>query len=416
MNIRILTLTSPLHDQRQTDRASQEFINLIEENSKKIMPALGFVHGGELDTQSAAGVSPEDIPVIHVRTGGTEELFRKFRHAIRGKVWLLASGTSNSLAASMEILSYLRSIGRDGEILHGPAEMISGRICRIAGAAEAVFTLKGMRAGVLGQPSDWLIASSADRETVLRRLGVELVDIPMQEVLEEIAVQDLRGKEASADPVSIGISGDYDRNILAGALSIYFALREIASRYRLGAMTVRCFDLLRPVRNTGCLALAVLNRDGIVSGCEGDIPAMLSMAIARALTGSSGFQANPSCFDPARGSVVFAHCTIPLDMVREYRYDTHFESGIGIAVKGTVPEGDITVFKVSGDLKRMVAEEGKLVCNLNSPELCRTQIEIHPDKKDIFNYFLSCPIGNHHVILPGRHRNLIETFFSLLGD
>lgn len=414
MKIRIFTLTSPLHDPDQTDRASQGFINGIEEASGRIMPGLEFIRCGELDSDNPDVSCDDGIPVIYVRTGGTEELFIRNRQAVSGKVWLLASGLSNSLAASMEILSYLRSTGGKGEILHGSAEAVSGKLCRIAAASEAAQSLRGMRAGVLGQPSDWLIASAADRNAVLHRLGVELVGIPMSEVIEEIGRQERRGNEAAMDPDSMGISGEYDRDTLAGALAIYFALREIVSRYRLRALTIRCFDLLGTVRNTGCLALAMLNRDGIVSGCEGDIPAMLTMAIAHALTGSSGFQANPSRFDSITGSAVFAHCTVPLDMVRVYRYDSHFESGIGVAIKGLLPEGDITIFKVSGDLKRYVAEEGTLSCNIDSPQLCRTQVEIHPDSKEVFTYFLSNPIGNHHIILNGRHRDLIETFFSIL--
>lgn len=414
MNIRIYTLTSPLHDPDQTDRASQGFINGIEEASGRIMPGLEFIRCGELDADNPDVSCDEGISVIHVRTGGTEELFIRNRQAVSGKVWLLASGMSNSLAASMEILSYLRSTGGEGEILHGSAEAVSGKLCRIAVASEAAQSLRGMRAGVLGKPSDWLIASAADRDAVLHRLGVELVDVPMQEVIGEIGKQQSRGKEAAMAPDSLDISGEYDRNTLAGALAIYFALKEIVSRYNLRALTIRCFDLLGPVRNTGCLALAMLNRDGVVSGCEGDIPAMLTMTIAHALTGSSGFQANPSRFDSASGSAVFAHCTVPLDMVREYRYDSHFESGIGVAIKGLLPEGDITVFKVSGDLKRFIAEEGVLSCNIDSQQLCRTQVEIHPDRNGIFEYFLNNPIGNHHIILRGRHRDLIETFFSVI--
>ena len=35
-------------------------------------------------------------------------------------------------------------------------------------------------------------------------------------------------------------------------------------------MTVRCFDLLGRIGTTGCLALAILNAEGIPAACEGD--------------------------------------------------------------------------------------------------------------------------------------------------
>lgn len=147
---------------------------------------------------------------------------------------------------------------------------------------------------------------------------------------------------------------------------------------------LRCFDLLGSVGNTGCLALAMLNREGLTAGCEGDVPTML-----------------------------FAHCTIPLDMVRSYRYDTHFESGIGVAVKGEVEEGDVTVFKLSGDMKRAFVCEGRLEKNLCEKDLCRTQLLLSSDAG--LEYFFSDPIGNHHVILKGHRASLIKSFLSFVG-
>ena len=75
---------------------------------------------------------------------------------------------------------------------------------------------------------------------------------------------------------------------MEGAKTIYLALKELVSRHRLQGFTLRCFDLLTTVHNTGCLALARLNAEGIVSGCEGDVPTLLTMAIVKVLTGVSG--------------------------------------------------------------------------------------------------------------------------------
>ena len=172
--------------------------------------------------------------------------------------------------------------------------------------------------------------------------------------------------------------------------------------------TLRCFDLLTSVRNTGCLALAKLNAEGYVAGCEGDVPAMLTMMIARSLFGISGFQANPSRINPETGEMLFAHCTIPLDMVERYEYDTHFESGIGVAIRGFMKEGPVTIFKVSADLSRHFIAEGHLVENQSKPDLCRTQQVIRLADKHQTAYFLTNPIGNHHIILPGRHKLLLE--------
>src|SRR5699024_3890820 len=104
-------------------------------------------------------------------------------------------------------------------------------------------------------------------------------------------------------------------------LKIYIGLKNIVDKYNLDGLTVRCFDLLSKVNNTGCIALSLLNDEGIISSCEGDVPALISMLILNALSGEPVFMANPSSIDVEKNEVVFAHCTIPLDMTEDYVLD-----------------------------------------------------------------------------------------------
>ena len=138
---------------------------------------------------------------------------------------------------------------------------------------------------------------------------------------------------------------------------------------------------------------------------------MISMMIGRAVTGVSGFQANPSSINPDTGEMVFSHCTVPLDMVSGYGLDTHFESGIGVGIRGNIPEGPVTVFKVAGDLSRHFVCEGELLRCEAKPDLCRTQavLRLPPAASE---YFLTEPIGNHHIILPGHVAAELEALLS----
>ncbi len=395
MNIAIYTLTSPLHDEKAVEAATHEFLDSLH------------IHY-DFQGTDFADYGSHVLDLLYIRTGGTEGVFRQLLPTLRGQssrpFYLLTSGKSNSLAASMEILSYLRQQGIQGEIIHGSPSYITEKISLLERIGEARRRLSGLRLGIVGKPSDWLISSDAVPDIVRERLGIELVDIPMQELLDEIGLQK---QEAASSFVPEG-TPDPVRNALPGAERIYHALRSLVQRHGLGGFTLRCFDLLTTVRNTGCMALARLNAEGFVAGCEGDVPALLSMAIVRTLTGISGFQANPARIDPQTGEMLMAHCTIPLDMVERYELDTHFESGIGVAIRGYVPVGPVTLFKVSGDLRRSFAAEGQLLQCQAQPDLCRTQQVIRLDNPAQTTYFLTNPIGNHHIVLPGHHRELLE--------
>lgn len=381
-NIAIYTLTSELHDEQAVNAVTQEFLNNlnIEYDFK----------GSDYSSYGSSALS-----LIYVRTGGTEGIFKRLLPELQTKTsrpfYLLTSGKSNSLAASMEILSYLNQQNIKGEIIHGSATYIAKRIGLLEATEKAHQKLNGMRLGIIGEPSDWLISSHADKAQIKAKLGIDLIDIPISELIDALTPQE-------------GMSG---------ALQIYEALKNIVEQHQLQGFTLRCFDLLTTVKNTGCLALAKLNSEGYVAGCEGDVPAMLSMMIVRSLLNISGFQANPASIDPETGEMLFAHCTIPFDMVERYEYDTHFESGIGVGIRGYMKEGPVTIFKVSGDLQRHFIAEGYLLRNQAKPDLCRTQQVIKLSDKHQTSYFLNHPIGNHHIIIPGHHKEILEKILAV---
>ena len=390
----IYTITSGLHDEAAVSRLSDAFLN-------GVFPEGGF----EFKGSDFSDFGTHTLDLIYVRTGGAEGIFKALLPEMlaRGieRYYLLTSGKSNSLAASLEILSYLRQQGLKGEVLHGSDAYVSERIHLLEKVQEARARLREMRIGVIGQPSDWLIASQADPIALLDKLGVRMVEVPMEELLVEIGKA--QGESAPAEQ-------EMDRKVreaYPGAVKIYNALKVLVARHGLDAFTLRCFDLLSTVGNTGCLALACFNSEGVPASCEGDVPALLSMMIAHALTGVTGFQANPARIDTETGEMLFTHCTLPFNLVEDWQFDTHFEAGIGVGIHGLFPEGPVTVFKVSGDLKRHFVAEGELLGNQYEQNLCRTQVILRLSPEDA-RYFLTDPIGNHHIIIPGRCKALLE--------
>lgn len=398
-NIAIFTLTSPLHDEAAVNQATQLFLDSL---------GLNYVFCGN----NYVAYGSHTLDLIYVRTGGTEGIFQRLMADLQTKsqrpFLLLTSGESNSLAASMEILSYLRQHNLKGEIIHGTTDYIRQRIGLLMQVAEARQQLRNCILGIVGDPSDWLISSRYDAQVVEQLTGIRLSHIPMQELLGIVQQGEVcTTKKCESCEENIKLS-------FPVAYQLYSSLKLLVERHRLNGFTIRCFDLLSAVHNTGCWALAKLNSEGIVAGCEGDVPAMLSMMIARALVGHNGFQANPASINPETGEIVFAHCTIPFDMVEHYELDTHFESGIGIGIRGYVKPGAVTIFKTSGDLSRWYIAEAELLRSEAKPGLCRTQLVVRLSDKQQANYFLTNPIGNHHVVLLGHCRSLLEEFFEEL--
>lgn len=398
MQIALVEIIADLHAGRHLDQGTADFVQAIA-------AGLG------LDALPRVGVDQVDqveLPIVFVRSGGTEGVFRSIHQRLPEPYLLLASGLHNSLAASLEILTYLRQQGNQAEILHGDAGYIVERIQLWAKLLQVRRELAKTRLGVIGQPSDWLIASSVDYQLAKERLGVTLIDIPISELEQELA-QDC--------PVPVELSQRFQRSggdpdVTLGALRIHQALERLVDRYQLNGLTVRCFDLLTSQQNTGCLGVALLNDRGIVAGCEGDVSSLLSMVVLSKLAGEAVFLANPSRLDVGLNQLVVAHCTVPLTITAAHELDTHFESGLGIGIRGALEPGRGTIFKLSGDLESYFVSGLNIAENLREANLCRTQLRLQLDES--VEYFLHDPIGNHHIICRGDVSHLVNQFFALL--
>jgi L-fucose isomerase-like protein len=398
LKIGIYHLVSDIHDKDFIDKSLKPFLDLIENY-------LG---------ESMMSITPADLkkgpilPVIMIKSGGVEEKFKRIYQQFPSPYFILAGCLHNALPAALEIKEYLKKRGQQVEILHGSAEFIANRLKLLKKVTETKKACRRFRVGVLGKPSDWLIASGADYNAIRKKLGIRIYDIPIEEMIRHI--DQVKDEDIPSD---IDIKPiDFQPQVIQQSLRIYQGLKNLTREYNFNAITVRCFDLLDFYKNTGCLSLSLLNREGIIAGCEGDVPALVSMIVANQLTEQPVFLANPACVSQEKNEITFAHCTIPLNMCESYQWKTHFESGMGIAIRGKVREGPVTIFKLNGNADSFYLAEGELINNLELPSLCRTQLQITFKDKEPVTDFLEKSIANHHLICKGWHREKFEQFFS----
>ena len=389
----IIVFKSALHQTSALDQRRQEAIRHHFASHR-----LRFV---DFDKELEVGTDA----ACFIATGGTEELFERIWDRLPHPVALISDGYHNSFAAAREIASFLAQHGVEHTLVNLPmedgGESAADRPCGNSGAyttdlnpysdKRVLEALSTSRIGLIGGASSWLISSGIDREAVCKRFGCGFVDIPISEVEEEYrttTAQDIADSAAT-----------YSREALSDAERMYRALKAICGRHRLTALTIKCFDLLGSCHTTSCLALSRLSDEGIISGCEGDIPSLWTLLVARALSGRPAFMANPSSSCETECTVDFAHCTIPLSMCESYTLPSHFESGIGIGVAGILAPGPCKIIKIGGPaLDRIYAAEGEIVCNTHIAARCRTQVRFRFPSPAEFTRFMDSRLGNHIIL------------------
>ena len=274
-----------------------------------------------------------------------------------------------------------------------------------------VKALGGCTIGLIGEASPWLIASGIDKEALCKRCGVSFREISIGTLADKyLGYRELwknhtlsAGARAELDEVlcrfSCSLEGDRTTEDLSDAAIMYLALASICKEEHLDAVTVKCFDLLSSCKTTACLALALLNDNGIIAGCEGDIPSICTMLAVYKALGKPSFMANPASIDSDNLSIDFAHCTIPTVMVESCTLPSHFESGIGIGINGEVPLGNYTLCKLSGKtLERSLICNGRLVKGEYLSNRCRTQVRFIFESKAEFDAFCKARVGNHIIL------------------
>lgn len=367
----------------------------------------------------------QDLPVFYLlATGGTEsktlELVERRQKAVPGEpVFILAHPGNNSLPAALEVLAKLHQDGLKGRIIYLNAADDAVALAAIHSAAIDLGvrrTLHAAKVGLVGAPSDWLVASMPSGKVVNEVWGPEVYPINLGDLVGRIANVTDEAAGAAADALVGAATGCVEptREDLLDVARVSQALKQLVVDRRLNALTVRCFDLVLSMKTTGCFALAELTDAGVIAGCEGDIVTTVGLMWTRLMTGATPWMANPAQLDEAANALWLAHCTVPRSMVESYRLRSHFESGLGVGIQGVLPNSPVTLVRIGGTrMERIWIAEGAIVRSGDAENLCRTQAYIELSDGSVSD-LLTEPLGNHIVLVPGHHAARLRSWWETM--
>ncbi len=161
-----------------------------ETSAARFIKTISDVLKEELVQVSAQEYAAADFALLYVASGGSEGFFRQiWKDVCHKPCYILTSGENNSLAAAMEILSFIRKKGGLGEILHGTPLTIAERIRLLQAVETAYAKIQGARLGMIGEPSDWLISSDPNEGELLQKAGIKLIHMPIERLKTEAEKQ-----------------------------------------------------------------------------------------------------------------------------------------------------------------------------------------------------------------------------------
>ena len=348
-------------------------------------------------------ITSQNPDVIFIITGGSENQVKNLLNGSK-RILILAMTENNSYAAASEIKAYCNQNNINSILYNVDYEQdIQSKLAQYYKCNQALNNIASYKIGLIGEVSNWLIASDIDKKLLVNKLGLHL---------EKISWKDF--PEFSKYPINSDFINHFKDSgfNLEDSSRVYSLLQDIIKQKQFDAITVECFPLVRENAVTACLALSRLNTEGLASGCEGDITSITGKIIIKELTGQIPWMANMAAIED--NTIFFAHCTIATNLVSDYKINTHFETNEGTAVQGQFSAENATIFRLDSELSKAFLSYGNVVERPERSDSCRTQIKIKIPTVDI-QKLKDNPLGNHHLIIPGDHIELLRYFCNLIG-
>lgn len=334
--------------------------------------------------------------VVFFLSGGSEQ--EAVKALLPGKHYLLlADFSNNAYAAATEVKAWADGRGIASTLVSMQESENNNTVADFAKVCQAYLLLKDKQAGLIGNVSHWLVASAFPLILAKERFGINIKHLQWEKLPDFLSFM------PDQDFLEIFKNKGYGN--LDNEARVYSFLQTLIKEYQLDGLTLECFDMVNDRAVTACLALAVLNSRGIVAGCEGDLVSLVGMMLVQALTGNIPWMANIAGI--YKQSILFAHCTAPLNLLSDFKLPTHFETNKSAAVEGELQLDEVTVFRLNQNLDKAFVSIGKVVSQPKHSFTCRTQTEIELPANDL-EILRQRPLGNHHLIIPGNYKRLLE--------
>jgi L-fucose isomerase-like protein len=208
-----------------------------------------------------------------------------------------------------------------------------------------------------------------------------------------------------------------DRKFVVNAFLLYGVFKDLLREHEAPAFTIQgCMGRILPIaQTTPCLALSLLNDEGLMAFCESDFVIIPAGILLHYLSGRPVFLHN-STF-PHNGIVTCAHCSAPrrLDGTRYQPATimTHYESEYGAAPKVEMPLGGrVTFIDPEYATNRWLGFTGLIKSN-PSYEICRSQqdVQIEGDWRKLVNEVRD----SHWMMAPGDYLKELACATRKLG-
>lgn len=199
-------------------------------------------------------------------------------------------------------------------------------------------------------------------------------------------------------------------------------IKSFMDQNRLHALAIRCWpEFARDYGISPCAAMSILQSQGYILACEGDLEGALTMYLSQTLTKVPPFLADFSQINLEEDYALMWHCgvapTCLWDKKSERSLDPYFAGGKGVTADFVLKPGVVTLFRIDhGRGKtRIFLATGNVVEMTKELKGTYGKLYLTSHVKDVLESIIVNGIAHHVVMLYGQHDKTISKFAKLMN-
>lgn len=285
--------------------------------------------------------------------------------------------------------------------------------------------LKATRIGRVGENPAGFESCLVNYEQVQDQLGVDVVQIDLQEQLfAEMRQAEAASVDAAMATLQSRVRGldSVDNTATRGTLSAYIAFRKLARQERLKGFAVRCWpEFFTEMGCAACGAVSLLCDEMIPASCEADVNGLLTQLILQNLSDSPAFGSDIVSIDKETNALVLWHCgQAPLSMADPDAVPgvtLHSNRKQPLLMEFTLRPGVVTVARLSeaGGSFRLVVGRGEIARGPQSFSGTSGLLRFDHDAHEVLDTILREGLEHHISITYGDHVTALLALAQMLN-
>jgi L-fucose isomerase-like protein len=307
------------------------------------------------------------------------------------------------------------------------AEVIE-KIRSLALAGSLRRRLKTARLGVVGEHPVGMDTCHLDEPRLRELFGVQIQQIELDDVFARArAISDAAiGQTRALLDTRLGNLSTLDQTPLNGTLSVYNALKEIASEQKLDGLAVRCWpEFFTEMGCAACGAMSMLS-DGfgldtpLPCSCEADINGTVTQLMLQILADAPAFGTDMVGVDQTQDQVALWHCGLaPLTMADpnvQARGGLHSNRRVPLVMDFPLKPGGVTIARLSqatGNL-RLVLGRGEMLAAPKPFSGTSGTLQLDIPAQTFLNMLMFEGLEHHVSLVYGNYVSILEAFAKLI--